>query len=125
MFTPAELEAINLPIEDTGSKETSLYIDAALDWLLENTIFDFDKTDIELVKLLPSGAKLFLCKYKEIMSQNILVTSESISGLSQSFNNASKQQMLLQLARELMPGYMKSDLQFIPSVKRWDTIDRC
>lgn len=119
-MTVEELEALELPVD--SSPETALYCDSAIDWLIENTILEIDKGNLqETVKALPSGAKLFICKYFEIMSiGGTGVASESIGGMSQSFTNENKNVLLWQQAKDLIGiKYLKGQVKSIPNVSKW------
>lgn len=92
---------------------------SALSWIQQNTTFDVS------IDPLPANVEMFIEKYGEIMGIRPGISSESISGLSQSFNGDIST-LLKQYAQELLGSeYMKSDVQFIPSVKRWECIERC
>ena len=117
-MTIEELNSLNLPISNPTT-ETVFYIEAALEWLEKNTTLEFDKTDIETIKALPAGAKLFLYRYSDIMDANTLIQSESIGGMSQSFKTSSRNDLLMDLANDLLSGYLKSSFSFIPAVKKW------
>lgn len=124
MLTPEVIMQLDLPLESVGSKEC-LYINTAFDWLLSNTTLNFDKNNIESVKALPSSAKAFLFSFVEIMSQSSIVTSESIAGMSQSFNTRDKGSLLRELAVTLLGDYYKS-VKFAPCTDRWRaTLDEC
>lgn len=116
-MTVEELTNAGLPI--TADEINCLFVDSALDWIIDNTTLDFDKNNVEEIKALPSSVKLFILKYKEIMSTDSMVTSESIEGLSQSFNSTDKNVLLYQLAQQLLGKYLKSALSFVQSEKRW------
>lgn len=118
-MTIEELYSLNLPF-DNPTKETCLYVEAGLDWLKQNTNLNFDKNDVESINALPSGAKLFLFKFPEIMSTDTTIASESIGGMSQSFRETNKNNLLMDLASELLSDYLKSSFNFISAVKRWD-----
>lgn len=118
-MTIDELNSLNLPFNNP-TEETCLYVESALDWLAQNTTLKFDKNNIESVKALPAGAKLFLLKYSDVMTVNTTVTSESIGGMSQSFSTSSKNNLLMDLANDLLSGYLKSSFQFIPAVRKWN-----
>lgn len=117
-MTIDELKSLNLSFNNP-TEETCLYVESALDWLAQNTTLEFDKNDIESVKALPAGAKLFLLKFSDIMTVNTAVTSESIGGMSQSFSTSGKSNLLMDLANDLIGGYLKSSFQFIPTVGKW------
>ena len=117
-MTVEELKALELPIE--ANINTCLYVEAAIDWLIANSTLQIDKDNLqESIKALPSGAKLFLCHYFETMSISVGVTSESIGGMSQSFSTESKTSLIWQLAKELIGGYLKSQIRSIPNVSKW------
>lgn len=92
---------------------------SAIAWIQQNTTFDVS------IDPLPANVEMFIGKYGEIMGMRPGISSESISGLSQSFSG-DMGTLLRQYAQELL-GYecMKSDLHFMPSVKRWECIERC
>lgn len=117
-MTVDELNSLNLPFHNP-TNETCLYVESALDWLEQNTTLEFDKTDIQSVKNLPSGAKLFLLKFNDVMTVNTTVTSESLGGMSQSFSTSSKNNLLMDLANDLLGSYLKSSFTFIPAVRKW------
>lgn len=118
-MTVEELKQLNLPIKATD--KTCLYVEAAIDWLMSNTILIIDKDDlINSVLELPAGAKLFLCRYYEVMTTGGNgVASESIGGMSQSFTTESKGSLLWQLASELIGDYIRGQVRSVPNVSKW------
>lgn len=117
-MTIDELKSLELPMTANGS--TLLYVGAALDWLQANTTLEFDKNDTESIKALPDGAKLFICKYYDVMGANTAgVTSESIGGMSQSFSTETKNALLFQYASELIGAYLKGQVSSVPNVSNW------
>ena len=117
-MTLKELEALNLPIE--ANELNRLYVGAAIDWLNNHTTLKVDKDDLQAsVEALPDGAKLFLCRYCDVMTTDGNVTSESIGGMSQSFGTASKAAQLWNIASELIGGYLKSQVSSVPNVSKW------
>lgn len=116
-MTVDQLEMLGLPVE--VNEETVLYINAGLEWISANTTLKVDKENMESIKALPDGAKLFLCKYFEIMGVSVNVTSESIGGMSQSFTDKSKDMALWQTASGLLSGYLLSQVQSVPNVSKW------
>lgn len=117
-MTLKELEALNLPIE--ASELNRLYVGAAIDWLNKHTTLVVDKNDLQAsVEALPDGAKLFMCRYCDVMTTDGNVTSESIGGMSQTFGTASKAAQLWNLASELLEGYLKSQVSSVPNVSKW------
>lgn len=98
---------------------TCLYVGSAIDWLSEHTTLTIDKDDIETIKNLPDGAKLFICKFIDIMENNESVTSESISGVSQSFSTETRENLLSNIACSLIGKYLKSSVSVVPNVSNW------
>lgn len=117
-MTIDDLHLLNLPF-DNPTEETCLYVEAGLDWLAENTTLVFDANDLKTIKALPSGAKLFLLKFTDIMTTNNTVVSESIGGMSQSFRDISRNDLLLELASELLGNHIKSSFNFVPAIQKW------
>ena len=93
---------------------------AALEWLSENTTLEIDLEDVETVKAMPFAAKLFITKYDEIISASSVVASESIEGLSQSFNTSDKSTLLWQAAEQLLSSYLKGRIRFVSATRRWN-----
>lgn len=116
-MTAEELTALGLPFADT-SPETCLMAEAALEWLQTHTTLEFDASDAESVKGLPAGARLFLVKFTELQSASGGITSESIAGMSQSFDTANNNALLWQFARELLGDVLRSGVRFRPA-RRW------
>ena len=116
-MTLEELKALELPIE--ANSTTLFYTEAALDWLIANTTLPLAKDDLESIKQLPAGAKIFISHFYDVMSINGTVTSESIGGMSQTFSNASKASQLYQLASELLKGYLKGQVRSVPNTSKW------
>lgn len=117
-MTVEELQALNLPID--ANAINCLYVGAAIDWINANTLLVIDKESLQdSVAALPDGAKLFLCRYCDVMSADGNVTSESIGGMSQSFGNTSKASLLYQLASELMGEYLRGQVRSIGNVSKW------
>lgn len=108
---------VNAGIQISDDTTSLLYAESALDWLIDNTKLQIDKSDITT---LPAGAKLFVTKYGEIMSTNAMVTSESIGGMSQSFDTSARDSKIYDLAYDLLGSkYMKSQVTFTAAQKRW------
>lgn len=88
--------------------------EAALGWISSNTTFDVS------IEPLPAGVELFIEKYGQVMGLRAGVTSESISGLSQSFDTGSISVLLKQYARELIGSeYVVSDVEVFPALDSW------
>lgn len=87
---------------------------SALQWILSNTN----------IKTLPDPLtpeiELFCEKYGQIMSLSPGVSSESISGLSQSFNIGNINGLLRQYAKEILGAEnTPSDVKAYPALEKW------
>lgn len=96
-----------------------LTAEAAFEWVLANTTLEFDISNIEELKALPSCVKLFAAKFCELMNMPAGVTSESIEGMSQSFDSTQKNFLIRQYADELMGAYIKSGAVFFRAQNKW------
>lgn len=106
-MTKKQFEEIGLDIDElTGN--------AAIEWLNENTTVD--TTDITKMS---ASAKLFIKKFASITDLPVGITSESIEGLSQSFDNSDKSAMIWQVAEELLSPYLKSRVRFVSAKRTW------
>ena len=112
-MTAEEWEKTKIPLPDENPI-TLLMADSSLDWIKEHT-----SLDVTFPEKMPPGAKLFVLKYIDVMSQDTGVTSESIAGMSQSFDTSEKENLLMQYARNLMGQYLNSDVHFVPAKSRW------
>lgn len=117
-MTVDELKTLGIPLPSFSEIDV-LYIEGALEWILQNTDLTFDKANLDEVKALPAGAKLFTIKYRELMCNGAGVTSESVDGLSQSFSDSLKEEQLREYASSLLGEYMPQ-IRFTPASKRWD-----
>lgn len=108
-MTREQIESLNLGITLDATSE--IIINSGLEWLSENTTIDMNN--------LPSCAKLFLIKFSEIQNMPTGVSSESIEGLSQSFDTSNKAEMIWQIADSLLSPYLKGLVRFVPSTKKW------
>lgn len=114
-----ELIAAGIPLSNKDAVSL-LRAEAALDWMKENTTLSIDKADMKTIEALPATAKLFVIKFSETMRIKAGVTSQSIEGLSQSFDateNASS--LIWALAKSLLSDYLKSQVRVIPARRRW------
>lgn len=92
---------------------SELIRESALEWIGKNTTFD---TTIEP---LPASIEMFIEKYSQVMGLRPGVSSESISGLSQSFSGDIST-LLKQYASELIgEEYMVSEVRFVQAVDRY------
>ena len=111
-MTLEELTKLNLGL--TLDTKTEIILNAGVEWLAENTTIDTANID-----KFPSCAKLFLIKYCEIQNMQTGVASESIEGLSLSFDTSNKNDLLWQIAEELLGSYIKSRVRFVAATRRW------
>jgi hypothetical protein len=86
----------------------------------KNTVLEFDKDNDEDLKALPACVRLFLVKFVDINSVSGGVASESIEGLSQSFDTTNKGTLIWQYAEELLSGYLKTRIRFVAATDRWN-----
>lgn len=119
MLNKEIIEEMGLPLENAEDPVVWLRVESCLEWLKENTTLEFEADDIESLKSLPGSVKLFICRYNDLYSRNIGVTSESIGGMSQSFDTTAQYNLLWQLAYELLGKYLKSGIKAIPARKKW------
>ena len=113
MITKEQFEKIGIAVS------SELIGNAALEWISENTTLTVNLDDVATLEALPFAAKLFVSKYDEIVSASSVVASESIEGLSQSFNTSDKSTMLWQTAEQLLSGYLKERIRFVGAQQRW------
>lgn len=95
-----------------------LIVESGLEWLKENTTLEFDINNDSDLKALPASVRLFLTRFVDINMLSVGVTSESIEGLSQSFDT-DKTALIWQSAEELLSPYLKSRVRFVSAKSRW------
>lgn len=118
-MTKEQVENLKLgiaPIDD----RVILIIESGLEWVKSNTTLEFDVNSDNDLQALPSCVRLFLVGFLDIQELRAGVSSESIEGLSQSFNSTDKNALIWQLAEELLSDYLKSRVKFIPAQRRWE-----
>lgn len=87
--------------------------ESALEWIKKNTTFDVT------LDPLPASVEMFIEKYGEIMGLRPGIASESISGLSQSFNG-NISELLKQYASELIgEEFIVSEVRCVLAEDRW------
>lgn len=118
MISAADFIAAGIPVAVNDSM-SALRATAALEWMQENTTLKISLESPETVTALPACAKIFVCKYSEILAAKSGVTSQSIEGLSMSFDTTDKATLIWQTARMLLCGYLKSQVSVVPARKRW------
>lgn len=117
-MTLEDIKELKLPINNINDL-TILQIESAYEWVKDNTKLELDLNDIETLKALPSGVRLFVVKFVEVMALGVGITSESIEGLSQSFDTTSKNSLLKQYAKAFLGPYLKGNLKFVPFLEGW------
>lgn len=106
------LESIGL----ADTPENNLNVESALEWLTRSTTLDIDKENLS-----PS-VKLFVLKYSQLMTNHTGIASESISGLSQSFETGrSLESQLYDLASSIFGNdCLKSTVTVLSGEDKWD-----
>lgn len=118
-MTAEDIKEIGIPC-DSSSGKACLMVECAIEWLMVHTTLQVNINDIESLKSLPACAKLFILKYTEVSNRGVGVTSESIGGMSQSFDVSSvNQDLIWDLAEELLAPYLKSRGKFIAAKRKW------
>lgn len=119
MITAEQLIAAGIPVSP-GNPVAALHAEAALDWMQAHTTIEFDKADTASIEALPACAKVFVLKYAETMRIKAGVTSQSIEGLSQSFDTSGNANSLIwATANALLGDYLKSQVRVTPAKRRW------
>lgn len=113
-----DLIAAGIPIPGNDAHAV-LRAEAAFDWMKENTTLQFDTADEASIAALPACAKLFVEQFSDLIKQPVGVASQSIEGLSMSFDTTDKATVLWQIARNLLSGYLKSQVRVYPAKRRW------
>ena len=113
-----QIEKLKLGIAPISDREI-LIIESGLEWVLNNTTLKFDMNKDEDLEALPSCVRLFLVKFFDVQMLNTGVASESIEGLSHSFDTSDKNAMIWQFAEELLSAYLKSGVSFVAATSRW------
>lgn len=117
-MTAENIELLGIPISEPDDT-ICLKVESALDYISAHTTLKIDKADINTITALPACAKLFIVKFTEIMSVGGGVASESLGGMSQSFDTTDKSTLLYSLLQSLLGEYMVSQLKAIPRVGRY------
>ncbi len=112
-MTSEDIKNMGLPDLDV------LTVQAAFEWILANTTLEFDINNPDELKTLPSCVKLFVIKFCNVLDLPVGVSSESIGGMSQSFDNTQRQWLVSQYADELLSEYMKSGVKVFRAQNRW------
>lgn len=117
MISAEVLVAAGIPLSGTDETDV-LKATAALEWIGANTSLDVDLEDPESIKELPATAKLFVSKYVEVLSLKPGVSSQSIEGLSISYDTTDKGALIWQLASTLLGSYLRQ-VRVFPAKRRW------
>ncbi len=117
-MTAEELRDAGIPI-DPEDELAMLKAESAIEYISNNTTLTADITDPATIKALPAQAKLFIVKYSALMEAETGVASESLGGMSQSFDTSNRNGLLFDLAESLLGPYMKSQMKFTQATKRW------
>ena len=117
MLTNEQVEKLNLQIQPVND-ETCLLVENALNWIADNTTIKVNINDLENVQ---ASVRLFLIKYIDIIKLPVGITSESISGLSQSFDTTDKYDLLISLARSIFgdDNITAGKVRFVSATDRW------
>ena len=113
MITAEQFKEIEISVK------SNIIGNAALEWLKKNTTLEINMDDVKSVEALPFAAKLFISKYSEIMGSPSVVSSQSIEGLSQSFNQTDKGTLIWQVAEELLSDYLVGRVRFVAATSKW------
>ena len=117
-MTKEQIEILKLGIAPVDDR-TILIVESALEWVQNNTTLEFDINNDDDLKALPSCVRLFITKYFDVNMISAGVSSESIEGLSQSFDTTDKSALIWQFAEELLYPYLKSRVRFVSAKKKW------
>ena len=97
-----------------------LTANSALEYINNKTTLTVDLEDVKTVEALPFSAKLFVQKYGEVASASSTVASENIEGLSLTFKQGNKADMIKDLANTYLSDWLVSEITFIPATRRWN-----
>jgi len=117
-MTNEQVELLKLGIAPINDR-TCLLVESALQWVLDNTTLKFDMNSDTDLKALQSNVRLFVVKYFDVMAMTGGVTSESIEGLSQSFDTSNKSDLIWQFAEELLGKWLVSCVRFVTATPKW------
>lgn len=123
MLTNAQVESLKLQTQPINN-EMCLLVENALNWVTENTTIKVNMNDLESVQ---ANVRLFLIKYIDIMKLPVGITSESATGLSQSFDTTDKYDLLISLARSIFgdDNVTAGKVKFVSATNRWKHQREC
>lgn len=118
MITKEQVESLELGIIPIN-QELCLLVESALDWIKENTSIKVNTSNLQALQ---ANVRLFITQYIDIMKLPNGISSESVSGLSQSFDTKEKSDMLLSLARATLgeENVLAGMVRFVSSTNRWE-----
>ena len=119
MLTKEQAEKLSLPINPDSGVDL-LLVENAFAWIKDNTTVTVDMDDLDNV---PPTVRLFITKYIDIMQLPMGISSESASGLSQSFDTEKDPADLLLAAAEAIFGdenVTVGAVRFVGAKKRWN-----
>lgn len=118
MITTENLKSLKLGIQPIND-ELCLLVESAINWINDNTTISVDKNNLEALQ---ANARLFIIKYVDIMKLPVGISSESVSGLSQSFDTGNKEDMLLSFAYSLFGDdkVTAGKVSFVSAKNRWN-----
>ena len=114
-MTKEQVESLNLGIAPIDTR-TILIVESGLEWVRDNTTL---KIDMDNLEALSSSVRLFLVKFFDVQMLSTGITSESIEGMSQSFDTSDKKALIWQYAEELLGNYLIRGIRFISAKNRW------
>ena len=117
-MTAEQVQILKLGIAPIDER-TILIVESGLDWVKHNTTLKFDIDKDEDLEALPSTVRLFLTKFFDVQMLGTGISSESIEGLSQSFDTSDKAAMIWQFAEELLAPYLISRVKFVAAQSKW------
>lgn len=117
-MTPKDLQEIGLSFP-CATPEICLMVQAALEWVLNHTTLKFDRKNLQEVKCLPPGVKLFVMKYVEVMHATAGVQHENLQNMTLIFSSKEKGELIRQYASELLGNALKSEASFFRAKNRW------
>lgn len=117
-MTKEQVEKLDLGIVPIDSR-TIIMVESAFNWINDNTRIYIDYNSDDVLNALEGNVKLFVINYVDIMNLRPGVSSESLGGMSQSFDNSSKSDLLWQYAYELFGNLLKSQMSFVTAKSRW------
>lgn len=117
-MTAEQIKLLGLGIAPVDDR-VILVVASGLEWVKRNTTLDFNIENDEDLKALPYCVRLFLVKFFDVQMLSAGVTSESIEGLSQSYDTTDKNALIWQFAQELLSEYLVSSVKAVPYKKIW------